>query len=148
MKERFRTQLAGFFISVTLINLAMLILGSILQPELKFGYEAFAYPLIYGFIGSLPGIVMYSKKELTMKQTIIREIIQMFLIIVLIIAFMFGRFRDIDYDRIVQMIAVAISVAIIYVLVTFFGWLIDLKTANRMTEDLKRFQSKASGENE
>ena len=68
MKERFRSQLAAFFISVTLIDLAIFILGCLLEPELKFGYEAFAYPLIYGVIGSLPGLVMYSKKELTMKQ--------------------------------------------------------------------------------
>ena len=91
MKEHLRAQLASFFISVTLINLAMLILGCLLEPDLEFGYSAFAYPLIYGVIGSLPGLVMYSKKELTMKQTIIREIIQMLLIVVLIIAFMFGK---------------------------------------------------------
>lgn len=146
MKERFRSQLAAFFISVTLIDLAIFILGCLLEPELKFGYEAFAYPLIYGVIGSLPGLVMYSKKELTMKQTIIREIIQMLLIVVLIIAFMFGRFRGIEYDVFPQVIAVAVSVMIIYVLVNVFGWLIDLKTANKMTEDLKKFQAKASKE--
>ena len=146
MKEHLRTQLAGFFISVTLINLAMLILGCWLEPDLKFGYQAFAYPLIYGVIGSLPGLVMFSKKELTMKQTIIREIIQMLLIVVLIISFMFGRFKNIEYDMIPQIIAVAISVMIIYVLVNVFGWLIDLKTANKMTEDLKKFQARAAKE--
>ena len=145
MKEHLRAQLASFFISVTLINLAMLILGCLLEPDLEFGYSAFAYPLIYGVIGSLPGLVMYSKKELTMKQTIIREIIQMLLIVVLIIAFMFGRFRGIEYDVFPQVISVAVSVMIIYVLVNVFGWLIDLKTANKMTEDLKKYQAKASG---
>ena len=145
MREHLRAQLASFFISVTLICLAIFILGSFLQPDLKFGYEAFAYPLIYGFIGSLPGLVMYSKKELTMKQTIIREIIQMLLIVVLILVFIFGRFKDFEYEMIPQIIAVAVSVMIIYVLVNVFGWLIDLKTANKMTEDLKKYQAKASG---
>ena len=102
--------------------------------------------MIYGVIGSLPGLVMFSKKELTMKQTIIREIIQMLLIVVLIISFMFGRFKNIEYEMIPQIIAVAVSVMIIYVLVNVFGWLIDLKTANKMTEDLKKYQAKASGE--
>ena len=55
MREHLRAQLASFFISVTLINLAMLILGCLLEPDLQFGYQAFAYPLIYGIIGSLPG---------------------------------------------------------------------------------------------
>ena len=59
---------------------------------------------------------------------------------------MFGRFRGIEYDVFPQVIAVAVSVMIIYVLVNVFGWLIDLKTANKMTEDLKKFQAKASKE--
>ena len=145
MKEHLRTQLAGFFISVTLINLAMLILGCWLEPDLEFGYQAFAYPLIYGVIGSIPGLVMYSKKELTVKQTLIREVIQMFMVVAIIIGFMFGRFKNIP-DVIPQLIGVSVSVMIIYVLVHVFGWLIDLKTANKMTEDLKKFQARAAKE--
>lgn len=146
MKEHLRTNLGSFFICVTLINVAMFVLGRMLEPDLKFGYEAFAYPLIYGVIGSIPGLVMYSKKELTMKQIIIREIIQMFLVIAVIIGFMFGRFKFIP-DVWPQIIGVSISVMIIYVLVHVFGWLIDLKTANIMMEDLKKFQERASVEN-
>ena len=125
----------------------MFILGLFFQPDLRFGYEAFAYPLIYGVIGSVPGLLMYSKKELTLKQTLIREFIQMCLIIVLIITFMFGRFKNIQ-DLVPQIIGVSVSIVIIYVLVHFFGWLMDLKTAKVMTEDLKRFQQKASGGSE
>ena len=144
MKEHLRTQLGSFFICVTLINAAMFILGRMLEPDMQFGYEAFAYPLIYGAIGSIPGLVMYSKKELTVKQTLIREFIQMFMVVAIIIGFMFGRFRNIP-DVIPQLIGVSVSVMIIYVLVHVFGWLIDLKTANKMTEDLKKYQAKASG---
>lgn len=147
MKEHLQTQLAGFFISVTLITAAMFILGLFFQPDMRFGYEAFAYPLIYGVIGSVPGLLMYSRKELTLKQTLIREFIQMSLIIVLIITFMFGRFKNIQ-DLVPQIIGVSVSIVIIYVLVHFFGWLMDLKTAKVMTEDLKRFQQKASGGSE
>jgi len=145
MKEHLKTQLAGFFISVTLINVAMFVLGIMLQPDYRFGYEAFAYPLIYGVIGSVPGLVMYSKKELTVWQTLIREFIQMVLIVALIIAFMFGRFH-ITREYVPQIIGVSLSVMIIYVLVHVFSWLMDLKTASKMTEDLKAFQAKASGE--
>ena len=144
MKEHLRTQLGSFFICVTLINAAMFIMGRMLEPDMQFGYEAFAYPLIYGAIGSIPGLVMYSKKELTVKQTLIREFIQMFMVVAIIIGFMFGRFRNIP-DVIPQLIGVSVSVMIIYVLVHVFSWLIDLKTANKMTEDLKKYQAKASG---
>ena len=145
MKEHLKANLGSFFICVTLINAAMFVLGSMLEPDMKFGYEAFAYPLIYGVIGSIPGLVMYSKKELTVKQTIIREIIQMLMVVAIIIGFMFGRFKNIP-DVVPQLIGVSISVMIIYVLVHVFGWLIDLKTANTMTEELKKYQENISSQ--
>ena len=146
MREHIKNNLMSFFIIVTLVNIAIFICGIVLAPDEKLGYTAFIVPVIDGLLGVIPGLVMYSKKELTMKQTIIREIIQMLLIVVLIIAFMFGRFKNIEYDMVPQIIAVAVSVMVIYVLVNVFGWLIDLKTANTMTEDLKKYQAKASGE--
>ena len=70
----------------------------------------------------------------------------MLMVVAFIIAFMFGRYA-VTSEAVPKIIGVTLSVMIIYVLVTFFGWLIDLKTASRMNEDLKRFQEKASAEN-
>ena len=39
MKEQLKEIINSFFISVTLINMAMLILGFLFRPEQKFGYE-------------------------------------------------------------------------------------------------------------
>ena len=47
MKEHVKEILNSFFISVTLINIAMFILGILFRPEQRFGYEAYLYPLIY-----------------------------------------------------------------------------------------------------
>ena len=143
MKEHLKTCLGNYFICVTLINVAILILGCMLEPEVKFGYEVFAYPLLYGLLGTLPGLVMFSRKELTIGQTIVREAIQMFLVVAIIIGFMFGRYINVP-GAVPKIIGVAISVVIIYILVTFFGWLIDLRTANKMTEELRKFQEKAA----
>ena len=46
MKEHLRTCLGNIFICVTLINVAILVLGCMLEPDVKFGYVVFAYPLI------------------------------------------------------------------------------------------------------
>ena len=143
MKEHLKTCLGNYFICVTLINVAILILGCMLEPEVKFGYEVFAYPLLYGLLGTLPGLVMFSRKELTIGQTIVREVIQMFLVVVIIVGFMFGRYLNVP-GAAPKIIGVAISVVIIYILVTFFGWLFDLRTANKMTEELRKFQEKAA----
>ena len=143
MKEHLRTWLGNYFICVALINVAMLILGCTLEPEMRFGYEVFAYPLLYGFLGSLPGLVMFSRKELTFRQAILKEAVQMLMVAIIIVGFMFGRYIGVP-EAIPKLIGVSISVMIIYVLVTFFGWLIDLRTAGQMTEDLKKFQERVS----
>ena len=141
MKERIRDILNSFFITVTLINLAMLILGKLLEPEQVFGYEAFMYPLIYGLIGTIPSIVIRDKKELSVKQELIRKVMNMLLIIVLMLAFMFGG-REITSELIAAAAGVAISIVIIFVLVNLIIWWFDLKTAKDMTEDLLMYQEK------
>ncbi len=141
MKERIRDILNSFFITVTLINLAMLILGKLLEPEQVFGYEAFMYPLIYGLIGTIPSIVIRDKKELSVKQELIRKVMNMLLIIVLMLAFMFGG-REITSELIAAAEGVAISIVIIFVLVNLIIWWFDLKTAKDMTEDLLKYQEK------
>ncbi|MEE3472598.1 MAG: hypothetical protein VZR24_18295 [Butyrivibrio hungatei] len=141
MKERIRDILNSFFITVTLINLAMLILGKLLEPEQVFGYEAFMYPLIYGLIGTIPSIVIKDKKELSVKQELIRKVMNMLLIIVLMLAFMFGG-REITSELIAAAAGVSISIVIIFVLVNLIIWWLDLKTAKDMTEDLLKYQEK------
>ncbi|SES05445.1 Protein of unknown function [Butyrivibrio fibrisolvens] len=141
MKERIKDILNSFFITVTLINVAMLVLGKLLEPEQVFGYEAFMYPLIYGLIGTIPSIVIRDKKELSVKQELIRKVMNMLLIIVLMLAFMFGG-REITSELIAAAVGVAISIVIIFVLVNLIIWWLDLKTAKDMTEDLLKYQEK------
>ena len=141
MKERIRDILNSFFISVTLINVAMLILGKILAPTQVFGYEAFMYPLIYGLIGTIPSVVIVDKKELSVKQELIRMVMRMLLLIALMLAFMFGG-REITSELIVAAVGVSLSIVIIFILVNLIIWWLDLKAAKDMTEDLLKYQQK------
>ena len=145
MKERIRDILNSFFISVTLINVAMFILGRILEPTQVFGYEVFLYPLIYGFIGTIPTMLITDKKELSVKQELIRNVIKMLLLIVLMLAFMFGG-REITSELIAAAVGVSLSIVIIFILVNLIIWWLDLKTAKDMTEDLIKYQQKKRNE--
>ena len=141
MKDRIKDILGNFFISVTLINVAMLVLGSILMPQQQFGYEVFIYPLIYGVIGVIPAVIVREGRELSVKQMAVRHVIQMLLTVVLLLAFMFGG-RKVDQQLILYAVCVAVSVVIIYAGVVVISWFLDKKTADRMTEDLIRFQER------
>ena len=144
MKERLRDILNSFFISVTLINMAMLILGFLFRPEQKFGYDVFLYPLLYGLIGIIPSLIITTKKELSVSQVIIRKVLQCVLIAVLMLAFMFAG-QPFSAEQIPAAVGVGISVIIIFILVNVIEWLLDLRTAKSMTEDLLKFQESKEG---
>ncbi|MCR5558528.1 MAG: hypothetical protein K6F75_13340 [Butyrivibrio sp.] len=142
MKERLVDALRSFFIIVTLINVAMLVLGGALMPDQKFGYEAFAYPLIYGAVTSIPGLFMGSSKELSIPQTIVRDIIQLLLIITALLVIMFGG-RPVDRDTVLSAASVTVSVIIVFILVSLIRWILDSKAAEKMTADLEAYQRRS-----
>ncbi len=142
MKERFKDAFGSFFISVTLINIAMLILGLMFEPESKFGYEVFLYPLIYGLIGMIPGLFLETNRELSIRQVLIRKTVELLLLIVLLLAFMFGG-RTMDWEMVTVAAGVAFSIIVIYVMVHVIEWMLDVRTAKSMTEGLVEFQQRA-----
>lgn len=128
-----------FFTVVSLINVVMFILGSHFMPEQQFGYEAFAAPLIYGLAGTLPNLVMYSKRELTVAELWVRKLIQLILIEVLVL---FVAFYDAgDEARTMEIVgSTAVSILVVYIIATLSDWLQNYLAAKQMTEELLRFQ--------
>ena len=141
MKERLRDALETFFISVTLINIAMLVLGLLLRPTQTFGYEVFVYPILYGLVGAIPPLLINVDRELSVRQVIIRKFFQMLLICVLLIAFIFGG-SPMTRETVITAAYVAVSVVLIYIAVNVISWFLDLKAAEKMTADLRTFQEK------
>ena len=139
MREHIKNNLMSFFIIVTLVNIAIFLSGMILAPDDKISYTAFIVPVIDGLLGIIPGLVMYSKRELTVKQMAVREVIQLICIELIILFFMFG-FSGISADQVPRLIVVIGSVAIVFVAVKVILYLFDFRTAQKMTDELKAFQ--------
>lgn len=139
MREHIKNNLMSFFIIVTLVNIAIFICGIVLEPDEKLGYTAFIVPVIDGLLGVIPGLVMYSKRELTVRQMIVRDIIQLLSIELIILVFTFGfsGFSNVDVSK---FLAIVLSVAFVYVGVVVIMYLLDFRTAKKMTDDLKAFQ--------
>ena len=114
MREHIKNNLMSFFIIVTLVNIAIFICGIVLAPDEKLGYTAFIVPVIDGLLGVIPGLVMYSKRELTVRQMIVRDIIQLLSIELIILVFTFGfsGFSNVDVPK---FLAIVLSVAFVYV---------------------------------
>lgn len=129
----------SFFIATTCIGICMGILGSFFMKEVVFGYDAFFSPPIFGFFSVCLSIVNYSKKELSIKQVIVRKCIHLLLINVLV----FG--LNYDYGMIFEPIfalCLFLFIFVIYVTVNVLIWLNDRKTAVQFNKELIEFQNK------
>ncbi len=128
-----------YFTVVTFINVVMFVVGTQFAPDYRFGYEAFKAPLIYGAVGVLPNIIMYSKRDLTVKELWIRKILQL---IVIEISVLSVAFYDVDttFQKPEVVVRVGIGIFLIYVISTIIDGLQDYFEAKKMTEELMRFQ--------
>ncbi|MBP8967672.1 MAG: hypothetical protein KBG42_00145 [Lachnospiraceae bacterium] len=143
-KDHLKECLRNYFIIVTGINLAVFVIGMIFRPDQKLGYDAFLYPIIYGAITSIPGLLMVEKKEPTIKQAIFREIIGVILISAILLTTMFAGMK-ITGELIAICCGIVVSVICITVLVNVISWILDSKKAESLTNDLIAFQNKING---
>lgn len=128
----------SFFVSVTCICAAMALVGMIFETDTRLGYEAFLSPLIFGAIANLPLLVKYSKKELSLKQTAIRNIIHFILLeaTILFTLYLIGALKSISVT-----VSLAISILMIYITVNLVLWVNDKRTAREFNNALKILQN-------
>ncbi len=139
-KENIKSIISSFFIIVTLVNIATFILGSVFRPDARFGYDAFLSPIIYGICSLIPFAITYSNRELKLKELLFREVLQLISIEVILCLLAFGG-KAINKENISLIISFCVSIFIVYVLVNVITWLLDVKTAKEMTNDLHEYQN-------
>lgn len=130
--------LITYFLVVAGITAATGIIGVIFAPDTTFGYEAFLSPFLFGFVGVLPSLVTYSKKELSAKQMFFRLVIHFMLLELLIL--LFASFTGLITSPDIA-ISLALSVLIIYLTVQLVMWFNDKRAATEMNTALKVLQS-------
>lgn len=140
-KEFFAKMFRTYFVLVTLINVVIFVSGSIAQPDSRFGYSVFIFPLIYAFAGLLPEVVMYSRHELSIKEMLLRKFFQLLLIELLVNGIILGEnaLRP-EYTTFLK--AVSISVVVVFVLANIISWIMDSVSAKKLTRELAEFQEK------
>lgn len=142
-KEFFKDSLMCFFIIVTCVNVATFILGSRFDSGANLTYDAFLSPVFFGIVSSVPNVVMYSRHELSVKEILLRKIIQLVLIEALLYFVSFGGKIAVAPDR-DAVVPFMVVVLIIFVAVHVITYVIDLGTARAMTLELEEFQKRNS----
>ena len=140
-KELVNDMIYTYFMLVTMILGVMMVLGTHFMPDVRFGYEAFGTPLQYAAWGTLPNIVMYAKKELTLKQFLIRKMIQLLLVEIIVINVAIPA-QIVEARNIEVVVALAVGILVVYIFTHLIEWFQNYTMAKRMTEELLAFQKK------
>lgn len=121
------------------ITLAIGVIGCIKIPELGVTHYSFFMPFVYAFFCVIPSLVVYSAKELSIKQMLIRKVIQLFLIelIVILVSYVIGTLNNTFIC-----IAILLAVAIVYIVVNVFEYLFCKSEADTMTKKIQHIKEK------
>lgn len=128
----------SFFVSVTCITAAMALIGMVFEPESRLGYDAFIFPLIYGAVATITLLVKYSKNELSIKQTAVRNVIHFILLELIILSILY--FGGVLTNSSMT-ISLGVSIFLIDITVNLVLWVNDKKTAKIFNHELKKMQS-------
>ena len=138
-KEFIMPKIQMFFFLVTMILLAQVILGNAIEPDRVLYYKDFMGTFLMAGLCMLPTVVLYSKKELSFQQMIIRHIIQLVLIegIMLTLAIM-G--IEPSQQKFLSVILIAVITAVIYALAILIMWYRQHIEAKKLTKLLINMQ--------
>lgn len=138
VKEFIISRVQIFFFLVTLILIASAVMGLIYQPDMELRYYHLFSPVIMAACCVLPTYVTYYKKEPTVRQYIIRQIIELSLIelvVMLLVTPPEGIEKPLFY------IVLGAVIAFIYVLTMVMLWLQKVQQSQKLTEQLHHLQN-------
>ncbi len=129
--------LMQYFIITTLVTAATGILGLSVDPGARFGYESFFSPLLFGFLSLAPSVVTFSRKELSLRQTLLRKTLYLLLLEGTLIAFgVWSRILRSSSEAALF----ALAVLIVFALVNLINWLTGRREAEEIIRILKSMQ--------
>lgn len=144
-KETLIRALRLYTLLVTLITVALMILGYLLDRDRVFSYEAFLSPLLYALIGTAATLVTRPGKELSVRSLIIRKVISLLLIEGAIILLALNS-DTIPTDQSRVLPGLMLGILAVFLLTHIILYLADRKEAERLSADLARYQEKQINE--
>lgn len=139
LKDFAKQQLFDFFVITTFVNFAMFVLNSIYLKDAILTPEILLGPPLYGFFGTLPSWILFSKKELSARQYFIRQILQIICLELLLILLTFGN-GNLRKENAGMITSFSISVLLIYFCVHLMRFVLDKRQANLLMQDLLDYQ--------
>lgn len=139
LRERISEAVKTYFILVTLITVFLMVTGLLFDRGRTFSYEVFLSPLIYSAISVIPGLFLYSEKEVKIGGMILRHILRIVIIEAVIMALVFTS-KNIPSEKFSVSLSIAIGIAVIYALTILIEYLFELSQSRQMNKYLEDYQ--------
>lgn len=128
-----------FFIITTCVNVATALIGPVLHPQMTFGFYVFYSPVLSGILGTIPSIILYSKKELNLRQTIVRKVVHLIVLEALLtgLAWLNG-----NLSSVFTTLLFVFMVFMVYLAVNLISWALGSREAKHINAGLKALQNR------
>lgn len=137
-QSKLSEMMMAFFISTACITILEGAMGMLFFPNEELPYQAFFAPPIMGLCSVLFGFVTWSKRELTIKETLFRRGIHLLLIELFVFGVNYVEGIVFPLEIVISLI---IGIAVVFVAVYVVLWINDVRSANRFNKKLKEYQN-------
>lgn len=133
-EELKRSFIHNYFVIVTGTIIGTFLYCLMFEREVIFSVFDLGWFLLFSFLGDLPIFIFYSRKELSERQCLVRQILHFIMLeVLLLIVAYFAKM----YKNLIGGIIFAVIVAGVYLLVRFNGYQKNILLASKMNENLK-----------
>ena len=131
--------MTDFFMIQAGITFAIGVIGCIKTPALGVTHYSFFMPFVYAFFCVIPSFVIYSAKELSIKQMLVRKVIQILLIelVVMLVSYMIGTLNNTFI-----FIAIILAVIVVYISVNILEYFFYKAEADAMTMKIQQIKER------
>ncbi len=139
----FKRIIINYMVVSACITATMGTIGVLFAPDFKLGYGSFFAPFLFATVGMLPAVVYYSRKILSQRQRVFREILHFILLEVVILTFAWygNALTSVEIT-----VAIAVSVLVIDVVVFLLMKVNNSRVAIEFNAALKRMQEEEAAE--
>ena len=128
-----------FFIIATCVGLASAMFGPTLMPDQTLDFTAFYSAPFTALLATLPSLILYSRKELTLKQTILRKAIHLLVLEGLLTAAAWMSQSIRTPGEVLLFMGI---VLVVYAAVTLISLWLQSKDAKQINAGLKALQNR------
>lgn len=139
MKKKITDFLLPFFSITSCITILQGILGTLFMPDVVLTSRAFFSPVLFGFLSTLTGYIVKSKKELTIPQLVFRKLLQLLCIEIIVFGanYLAGNRFETSLN-----VSLALSIALIFLIIHIFLWMNDQRNAIEFNRQLIEYQKR------